>query len=69
MKAQLPSFAVVVLAGMGSISGTLLAAILIGVAESCVVAFLSPSWAPGVAFAILLATLGLKPNGLFGVRR
>jgi branched-chain amino acid transport system permease protein len=62
-------FAVVVLAGMGSISGTLLAAILIGVAESCVVAFLSPSWAPGVAFAILLATLGLKPNGLFGVRR
>jgi branched-chain amino acid transport system permease protein len=59
-------FAIVVLAGMGSIPGTLLAAILIGVAESFVMAFLSPSWAPGVAFAILLATLGLRPNGLFG---
>ncbi len=62
-------FAIVVLAGMGTIPGTLIAAILIGVAESLVMAFLSPSWAPGVAFAILLATLGLRPNGLFGALR
>ncbi|TAK49066.1 MAG: branched-chain amino acid ABC transporter permease [Xanthobacteraceae bacterium] len=62
-------FAVVVLAGMGTIPGTLVAAILIGVAESFVMTFLSPSWAPGVAFAILLATLGLRPNGLFGALR
>jgi branched-chain amino acid transport system permease protein len=62
-------FAIVVLAGMGTIPGTLLAAILIGIAESLVMAFLSPSWAPGVAFAILLATLGLRPNGLFGAAR
>jgi len=62
-------FAIVVLAGLGTIPGTLLAAILIGVAESFVTAFLSPSWAPGVAFAILLATLGLRPNGLFGALR
>jgi branched-chain amino acid transport system permease protein len=62
-------FAIVVLAGMGTIPGTLAAAILIGIAESLVMAFLSPSWAPGVAFAILLATLGLRPNGLFGAPR
>ena len=62
-------FAIVVLAGMGAIPGTLPAGILIGVAESLVMSFLSPSWAPGVAFAILLATLGLKPTGLFGVAR
>jgi branched-chain amino acid transport system permease protein len=62
-------FAVVVLAGMGTIPGTLVAGILIGIAESLVMAFLSPSWAPGVAFAILLATLGLRPNGLFGGAR
>jgi branched-chain amino acid transport system permease protein len=62
-------FAIVVLAGMGTIPGTLVAAILIGIAESLVMAFLSPSWAPGVAFAILLATLGLRPNGLFGAPR
>ncbi|WEX11077.1 branched-chain amino acid ABC transporter permease [Chelativorans sp. AA-79] len=59
-------FAVVVLAGMGTIPGTLLAGIIIGVAESLVMSFASPSWAPGVAFAILLGTLALKPTGLFG---
>lgn len=62
-------FAIVVLAGMGTIPGVLVAAILIGVAESFVMTFLSPSWAPGVAFAILLATLGLRPSGLFGMPR
>jgi branched-chain amino acid transport system permease protein len=63
------AFAVVVLAGLGSIPGTLLAAIVIGVAESFVTTFVNPSWAPGVAFAILLATLGLRPSGLFGAPR
>jgi branched-chain amino acid transport system permease protein len=62
-------FAIVVLAGLGAIPGTLVAAIMIGVAESFVTAFLSPSWAPGVAFAILLATLAVRPSGLFGARR
>jgi branched-chain amino acid transport system permease protein len=62
-------FAIVVLAGLGAIPGTLVAAVMIGVAESFVTAFLSPSWAPGVAFAILLATLALRPNGLFGALR
>lgn len=60
------AFAIVVLAGMGAIPGTLIAAILIGLAESLVMTFWSPSWASGVAFAILLATLGLRPKGLFG---
>jgi branched-chain amino acid transport system permease protein len=62
-------FAIVVLAGMGALPGTLLAGILIGVAESLVMSFFSPAWAPGVAFAILLATLGLRPTGLFGAAR
>lgn len=63
------AFAIVVLAGLGSIPGTLVAAVVIGVAESFVTTFVNPSWAPGVAFAILLATLGLRPSGLFGLAR
>jgi branched-chain amino acid transport system permease protein len=63
------AFAVVILAGMGALPGTLVAAFIIGVAEQLVSAFLSPSWAPGVAFAILLATLALRPQGLFGAAR
>ncbi len=61
-------FAIVVLAGLGTIPGTLIAAVLIGIVESFVNIF-SASWAPGVAFAILLLTLALKPNGLFGALR
>lgn len=62
-------FAIVVLAGMGSIPGTLVVAILIGIAESFVSAYLTPSWSPGVAFAILLLALALRPQGLFGAAR
>lgn len=62
-------FAIVVLAGMGTIPGTLAAGIVIGIAESLVMGFMSPSWAPGVAFAILLGTLAFKPTGLFGAAR
>jgi branched-chain amino acid transport system permease protein len=61
-------FAIVVLAGLGTIPGTLIAAVLIGVVESVVNIF-SPQWAPGAAFAILLLTLALRPNGLFGALR
>jgi branched-chain amino acid transport system permease protein len=59
-------FAIVVLGGMGSISGTFLAAILIGVVESFIATFYGPSWAPAVGFSILLLTLAVRPQGIFG---
>jgi len=59
-------FAIVVLGGMGSISGTFLAAILIGVVESFIATFYGPSWAPAVGFGILLLTLAVRPQGIFG---
>lgn len=59
-------FAIVVLGGLGSISGTLLAAVIIGIAESIVAPFFGPSWSPAVSFGILLAVLALRPEGLFG---
>ena len=60
------TFCVVVLAGMGSMSGTLAAGLILGVAESLVLASVGTSWAPAVAFGILLAVLGVRPAGLFG---
>jgi branched-chain amino acid transport system permease protein len=62
-------FAIVVLAGLGSVLGTIAAAMLIAVTESFVTAFAAPSLAPGIAFAILLTTLALRPSGLFGAMR
>jgi len=57
---------VCVLGGMGSMSGTLYAAILLGVAESLTSTFIGPSWSPAVAFGILLFTLAWRPAGLMG---
>jgi branched-chain amino acid transport system permease protein len=58
----------VVLGGMGSISGMFIAAMILGVVESVVSTFAGPSWAPAVAFGVLLLTLALRPSGLFGRR-
>jgi branched-chain amino acid transport system permease protein len=60
------AFAIVVLGGMGSIPGMVIAALLIGVVESFVSSFAGPSWAPAVAFGALLLTLAVRPSGLFG---
>jgi branched-chain amino acid transport system permease protein len=61
-------FAIVVLGGMGSIQGMFIAALLLGISESLVGTFMGPSWAPAVAFGMLLLTLAFRPSGLF-VRR
>jgi branched-chain amino acid transport system permease protein len=62
------TFCVVVMAGLGSMSGTLVAAIILGVAESIVLTVFGASWAPAISFAMLLAVLAVRPQGLFGRR-
>lgn len=59
-------FAIVIMGGMGSIGGTLIAALMLGIAESFVQTFYGPSWAPLVAFGVLLLTLAFRPQGLLG---
>jgi branched-chain amino acid transport system permease protein len=62
------TFCVVVMAGLGSMSGTLVAAIILGVAESIVLTMFGASWAPAISFAMLLGVLAVRPQGLFGRR-
>jgi branched-chain amino acid transport system permease protein len=59
-------FAICVLGGLGSMPGTLIAALLLGVVESLTATFEGPSWAPAVSFGFLLLTLAFRPAGLFG---
>jgi branched-chain amino acid transport system permease protein len=61
-------FAIVVLAGMGSIPGMVVAALIIGIVETLVGTFMGPSWSPAVSFGVLLLTLAVRPAGLFGRR-
>jgi branched-chain amino acid transport system permease protein len=59
-------FAITVLGGMGSIGGMLVAAIILGVAESLMSTFFGPSWSLAVSFGLLLLALAVRPQGLFG---
>ena len=59
-------FAICVLGGLGSLPGTLIGAMLVGIVESLTSTFYGPSWAPAVAFGFLLLTLALRPAGLLG---
>jgi branched-chain amino acid transport system permease protein len=59
-------FAICVLGGLGSLPGTLIAALLLGVIESLTSTYYGPSWAPAVSFGILLLTLAIRPSGLMG---
>ena len=59
-------FAICVLGGLGSIPGTLIGAMMLGILESFTSTFYGPSWAPAVSFGVLLLVLAFKPSGLFG---
>ena len=59
-------FAICVMGGMGSLPGTVIAAMLLGVVESITATFYGPSWAPAVSFGFLLLTLAVRPAGLLG---
>lgn len=59
-------FAITVLGGMGSLGGTLIAGLILGIAESLTATFSGPSWSPAVSFGVLLLALAVRPSGLFG---
>jgi branched-chain amino acid transport system permease protein len=59
-------FAICVLGGLGSLPGTLIGAVLLGIVESFTATFYGPSWAPAVSFGLLLLTLAFRPAGLLG---
>jgi branched-chain amino acid transport system permease protein len=59
-------FAICIMAGLGSLPGTVAAAMLFGVVENVTATFAGPSWSPAVAFGWLLLVLAFRPQGLFG---
>jgi branched-chain amino acid transport system permease protein len=59
-------FAICVLGGLGSLPGTVIGAMILGIMESITATFYGPSWAPAVAFGFLLLTLAFRPAGILG---
>jgi len=59
------SFAVVVLGGLGNPVGALVAGVVLGLAESFSILWITFSLSPAVAFVLLFLVLILRPQGLF----
>jgi branched-chain amino acid transport system permease protein len=62
----LKAFVAAVLGGIGNIPGAMLGGLLIGITETMVVGYLSPTYKDAVAFAILILILLFRPSGLLG---
>lgn len=58
--------AIVVLGGLGSLRGTFVAAMILGLAEQIATATISLNWAPMVFYVFLFGILIVRPKGLFG---
>lgn len=62
------SFIVVIVGGLGSLRGTLVAALLIGMSDGIISVFFSPTLAKILATLLVALVLVFRPQGLFGVK-
>jgi branched-chain amino acid transport system permease protein len=62
----LMAFVAVILGTLGNVTGALLASLMMGVAESLGIQFVGADSGLIVVFLMLLLTLAMRPNGLFG---
>jgi len=65
-KIGLAAFSASILGGIGSIPGAMLGGIIIGIGESLGASYVSSGFRDGVAFAVLIITLLIRPWGLLG---
>ncbi|MBV9066843.1 MAG: branched-chain amino acid ABC transporter permease [Methylobacteriaceae bacterium] len=64
--ANLKSFAVVILGGLGNIPGAIIGGFLLGIAESLAAGYVSTGYKDGISFLLLILVLLVRPNGIFG---
>jgi len=62
------AFTIVIIGGLGSMTGALVGGVLIGVSEAMASFFFAPSMKSMFSFALLVAVLVLRPQGLMGRR-
>lgn len=62
------SFIVVIIGGLGSLPGTLLAALIIGLSDGIISVFFSPTLAKIIATLLVALVLVFRPQGLFGAK-
>jgi branched-chain amino acid transport system permease protein len=66
LEVLLMSFLIIIVGGLGSITGTVLAGLLVGVLQSLGGVFLGAEAAYGLVFVVMIAVLIVRPAGLLG---
>lgn len=66
---MLRAFVVIVLGGLGSIMGALVAGLLLGLVQTLTIAYVSSGLSDAIIFSILFVILLLRPTGFFGSLR
>jgi branched-chain amino acid transport system permease protein len=69
MMPGLKAFVAAVLGGIGNVTGAVVGAITLGLAEEFLVGYWAPTFRDALAFAVLIIILLFKPTGLFGSKR
>ena len=67
-RIELKGLAVIILGGMGSITGAVIGGFILGITETLAVAFIGSSWRDAIAFGVMFAILIARPAGILGRR-
>lgn len=65
---ELKGLAVIILGGMGSITGAVVGGFVIGAVETLAIAYGLSEWRDAVTFGVMFAILVARPSGIFGSR-
>jgi len=65
----LKGWVVIILGGMGNVTGAVIGGMTIGIVEALGTGLLGSGWSEAIAFGVMITILLLKPQGLLGVKR
>jgi len=68
VKVGLKGLAIMLLGGLGNVTGAMVGGLVVGVVEVLSVAYLASSYRDAFAFAVMIVILLVRPTGLFGAR-
>lgn len=64
----LKAFVVVIIGGLGSFTGAILAGFLLGIVEAVGITVTSPDWRDVIGFSLVILVVWLRPQGLMGMK-
>jgi len=67
-RIELKGLAIIILGGMGSVTGAVIGAFILGAVETLSIAYISSSYRDAIAFGVMFLILVLRPTGLLGKR-